>query len=149
MEDQVQEFLRTYKVRRVGRVTEYVGLSVAGIMLTFNPATIVSAHVSTPGTIFWSVSMAITGTMAAWGSITDRWLGEYAGLPLLAASMWVYGGAVILDVNHHFNWILLAFGIIVFSFGSNLIARWRDVQAIKGYAERHPDERYRGGALGQ
>jgi hypothetical protein len=144
----VQEFLRTYKVRRVGRVIEYLCLALSGVILTIFPSDLVSEAMSKPANIFWSASLAITGISCLWGSLTDRWLGEYAGLPLLGSSIAAYAASALLGTSGLHGkgfWILIAFGLLLMAFSASLYARWRDVQAIKGYAERHPDEHYRGG----
>jgi hypothetical protein len=43
--------------------------------------------------LIWEVFLIVGGISSAVGAFTDRWLGEYVGLPLLASTFGVYAAA--------------------------------------------------------
>lgn len=128
--DKGEALLNNYGVRRMARFVMYVSLMFAGGLTLFVPMTSLESEVKPWVVISWSLSLAISSTSCAWGSLTDRWIGEYVGLPLLASVFGIWALAILLAAGLS-NLPLTIFGLIIFGFTSGLVARWRDVQAIK------------------
>ncbi len=128
--DRDVSIVRRQEVRRIGRVLMYAGLVVAGIFNLLFPSTLVDGQVPPSTAVAWALGMTVTAFICFLGSITDRWLGEYSGLPLLIAILVLYSGSAWASVTFE-TMPLLAYGMFIFSFACGLFARWRDVQATK------------------
>lgn len=138
-------------VRRLGRVAMYSGLFLSGVFLIISPSELVAGEVSHIVDRAWSISMVISSLTCLAGSLTDRWFGEYAGIPLLASVIAFYGLAAMLSADIEVNWVslfwivsvpqlygsltLVAFSLLILSFSGGLWARWMDVRSIKNGAE--------------
>lgn len=124
-----------YRIRRVERICKYAGLVVAGVFLTISPAPLVRDQVSVHVQYMFSICLTISAAMCLWGSVTDRWLGEYGGIFLLTSTMWFYGGTAALawwPYREHKEALYIAgFSLILISFGFSLLARWKDVRRVK------------------
>lgn len=108
----------------------YVALILAGVLTLFVPFEAIEDQVEPLVVKSWSLGLAISSISCAWGSLTDRWIGEYVGLPLLASVFGIWAFAILIAGGLD-NLPVTVFGLIILGFASGLVARWRDVQAIK------------------
>jgi hypothetical protein len=75
----------------------------------------------------WAAWLAIGGTLAGAGAVTDRWLGEYAGLPLLSSAFGVY--AVVIASNGRLS--SAAGALALAAIAAVLFARWQDIGVLR------------------
>lgn len=108
----------------------YLGLVLSGIFATIDPSRLVTEQVPPIVPVLWAVGMALSATCCLIGSLTDMWIGEYTGIPLLGAVLGLYGVSAVLAAGPG-NLILTAYGCVVLSFAFGLGARWTDVRSIK------------------
>lgn len=123
--------------RRRWRVAGYILMGGAGLVALLNAhATTVAASTGWLAYV-WAAWLLLGGAMAAVGSATDRWLGEYAGLPLLIASLASYASVLLL--SGHLG--ALAGSLLLAGFASKLVARWQDVATVRREAQRAAKDR--------
>lgn len=132
--DRYTEFADRMNEKRQERTAMYAGLVLSGFLTGFFPSTVVTAQVNLPITYTWSACMIASASLCLYGSITDKWIGEFSGIPLLASVLTFYAGAIGFSAYDDRNLIVLAFGLILFSFALGLMARWQDVRVIKRQA---------------
>lgn len=128
-------------LRRGWRIPMYAGLVVSGVFATIDPSRLVIRQVSFVVAILWAVAMIVSALICLFGALTDRWIGEYTGLPLLASVLALYGGSALLSYSAETGFVILAYGAVVISFSFGLMARWVDVKLVKkasagGYRRR-------------
>ena len=91
----------------------------------------------------WDVlpgSEIVGGALSGFGAITDRWYGEYCGLPLLASVFGVYGiGALALARAN--QWTSLAGGFAFLAIAVLFCARWAQVGGVRRAAQNQVDVR--------
>lgn len=119
-------------IRRVGRILMYGGLVLSGLFLSFRPSRVVTDSVPSWVATAWALCMIVSALICFAGAMTDRWIGEFAGIPLLSSVMALYGLSALSVVwnSEPENLTLLAFSLILLSFSAGLLARWRDVQSL-------------------
>lgn len=87
----------------------------------------------------WALFLLVGGLLSAYGAVTDRWIGELVGLPLISSAfgVWFVVLALAFTVNGAAG--SLAFGGVAL----HLWARWQDVSTVRREAERaaHPGPR--------
>lgn len=124
--------------RRVVRVTGYAMMAAAGGVAFAIP---VSSIQATTGWLvyLWATFLLVGGLLCAGGAITDRWIGELAGLPLISSAFAVYFVVLVLARTVSGAAAGLAFGAVALF----LWARWQDVSTIRQEADRaaHPGPR--------
>lgn len=127
-----EQILSELYVRRFGRVLMYSGLVLSGVFLIIEPSQLTVEQVGKVWALAWAVGIIIGAVISLYGAIRDEWIGEFSGIPLLAAALGMYGLSALAGVDDSgvTNYVLLAFGFIVLSFTAGLCARWRDVQNI-------------------
>lgn len=128
--DQGATLLTASHIRRVGRSAMYAGLFLTGIVFSFTPSDVISDELAPVAVICWSAAMAATALVCFVGSVSGRWIGEYSGIPLLAATLAVYSVATLSQADED-SLARVAYAILLMSFASGLFARWRDVQRIR------------------
>jgi len=111
----------------------YGGLILSGIFAAIDPSRLVTEQISALMALLWAVAMSVSAAICFYGSLTDQWIGEFTGIPLLASVLALYGGSAVLSSEDE-GLVLLAYGLVVLSFAAGLIARWRDVREIKNNA---------------
>jgi hypothetical protein len=124
--------------RRVVRVVSYVMMAMAGALSFAIP---VSSIEATTGWLvyLWAAFLLLGGILSGWGAVTDRWIGELLGLPLISSAFAVYFVVLGLAFTLRGSVASLALGgIAAFAF-----ARWQDVSKIRQEADRqaHPGPR--------
>jgi hypothetical protein len=83
----------------------------------------------------WATFLLIGGGLCAWGSVTDRWFGEYTGMPLIATAFAVYAAVIALSLTVKATAAALAFGAVALF----LFDRWRDVNQVRVEATREAE----------
>lgn len=116
--------------RRYARALMYFFIAVAGVVGVKFPSGVVSEAGSSLVVFFWAVAMAFSAAVCFGGSLFDRWLGEYAGLPLLIAVLALYGVSTLqlAGADHPARY---AYGFLIISYAFGLFARWRDVNQLR------------------
>ena len=103
---------RQSRFLRVTLAGSYLSASLAGLLLYYG------------GISHWLAAfMAVGGLLAALGTVTMRWIGEYTGLPLLVPAL----AAFAIEVADHGEGSLptTANALILTSIALILTARWR------------------------
>lgn len=114
-------------------------MAVAGLASVIWPAPSVSRAAAYGLAYIWAVFLALGGSTAAVGAATDRWLGEYIGLPLLTTTFGIYGLAAATAGRV----TSIAGAAALTSIALLLAARWRDVAIVRREADRYADRRAR------
>ena len=119
-------------IRRVGRVLMYGGLVLSGLFLSLHPSRLVTASVPAWVATAWAICMIVSAGICFFGAVTDRWIGEFSGIPLLSSVMALYGLSAlsVVRTTEPENLTLFGFSLILLSFSAGLLARWRDVQSL-------------------
>jgi hypothetical protein len=124
--------------RRGVRVVSYTMMAAAGGVAFAIP---VSSIQATTGWLvyLWATFLLVGGVLCGLGALTDRWIGELAGLPLISSAFAVYFVVLVLARTAAGAAAGLAFGAVALV----LIARWQDVSQIRQEADRaaHPGPR--------
>lgn len=124
--------------QRVVRVVSYAMMAAAGATAFAIPVGSIKA--ATGGLVYlWATFLLIGGIMCGLGAVTDRWIGELAGLPLISSAWAVYFVVLVLARTVAGAAAALAFGAVALF----LWARWQDVSKIRQEADRaaHPGPR--------
>lgn len=122
-------------VKRALRIPKYSFLCAAGFILLTDPSNIVVDQVSRPVSIAWALCMSLAALICLWGTVTDKWIGEFTGLPLLGGVLAFYGFAGLLSGRERDSLTVIAFGLIVLAFGLGAIARWSELIEVKNAHE--------------
>lgn len=125
---QVPEIDYSSRSGRIARVIAYLCWIGAGAILSSHPSVLVSTGLFGIFVFAFSLFIFLGGVFSALGAITDRWIGEYVGLPLVISTMWVYGSLTL--IAQPFLWTRVAFGLILISFGFKIIPRWRYIKRL-------------------
>lgn len=124
---------------RVVRVIGYTMMAAAGAVAFAIPVSSIEAN--TGWLVYmWAAFLLVGGALASWGSITDRWIGELLGLPLISSAFGVYFVVLGLALTVRAGAASLAFGAIALV----LVARWQDVSKIRQEADRAAPARRHG-----
>jgi hypothetical protein len=142
--DKSEDLLRYYGVRRYTRAVMYLSLILSGILTLFIPFESIETEVGRTAAYAWAVSLSLSSIICAWGALTDRWIGEYVGLPLLTMVFFIHALSILITSGAEGNLPLAVYGLLIFAFTCGLSARWRDVQCIKWEADRRAEEEHRG-----
>lgn len=121
------------RYRRV-RAVMYALLVVAGVCAVIFPSKLVQDQVGGVVVFVWSACIVVSAGGAFYGAATDKWIGEYSGLPLLSISLGLYSISAILGAGLNPS-PLFAYGLVVAAFSVGLYARWLDVRDEKRRAE--------------
>ncbi|WP_431728251.1 hypothetical protein [Verrucosispora sp. TAA-831] len=117
--------------RRWSRVAGYAMMAAAGIGAALYPTPSVQ-EATGPLVYLWAGFLVLGGVLAAAGAITDRWIGEHLGLPLLCAAHGVYAVVLASALAPASVVASLALG----GFALLLAGRWRDVSVVRVEATR-------------
>lgn len=119
---------------RGARALMYGCLVFAGVCAMFFRSDLVDRQVGPVVNFIWAVCMAISSSICLYGALSDKWIGEYSGLPLLFSVLGLYGLSALFGADWNPS-PLFGYGLIVVGFSSGLIARWQDVLDAKKRAE--------------
>jgi hypothetical protein len=124
--------------RRGVRVVGYAMMAAAGAIAFAIP---VSSIQATTGWLvyLWATFLFVGGIFCTLGALTDRWLGELTGLPLISSAFAVYFVVLMLARTVSGAAAGVAFGAVALV----LWARWQDVSKVRQEADRaaHPGPR--------
>lgn len=112
---------RQSRFLRVTLAGSYLSMSLAGLLLYLSPMVAVVYG----GISHWFAAfMAVGGLLAALGTVTMRWVGEYTGLPLLVPALLAFTLEVVThgEGAQRLAW---ANALILTSIALILTARWR------------------------
>lgn len=122
---------RRMRRERLFRFFMYLGLVVSGIFATLYPSELVADQVVSVVVRFWATGMVLSAAICLYGALTDKWIGEFSGIPLLASVIAMYGLSAIFSGGEGF---VIGLGFVILSFSAGLVARWFDVRKIKRQA---------------
>lgn len=123
--------LDSHRRRRPLRVLAYSLLAVGAGVLLVDPTRSLEGQ-SLMVRWVWSAFL-LTGTLLAiYGSLRDRYLAEFFGLPLLMTALFVF--VVLLAAAHTTGSI--AFGCFLAALVVVLYSRWRDLWRLVGASSR-------------
>lgn len=123
------ELVKKMTRQRYWRVPMYLTLVMSGVFVTLDPSELVAQQAEHYITLAWAWGMIFSSLICLYGAFTDRWIGEYAGLPLLATVLFIYGLVAMLAANFD-NLILMGIGGVMVAFAFGLGARWLDVRLV-------------------
>lgn len=115
------------RLLRVLRPSAYGLMGTAGVLLLFSP--MMWQELGTIA-IFMSAFLALGGVLACIGCVTERWVGEYIGIPLLTSSFTVFGVIQSASALHVAPLAALANLAILVGVSLGLWGRWREVRAV-------------------
>lgn len=120
--------------RRWAYACGYLLMAVAGVFAGIWPSPNVSnaAAASAWLVLVWDAFLVAGGVCSSVGAVTERWLGEYVGLPLLGAVFAVYGLASFASPNR----AAFAAGAVFLGIALLIISRWLDVAYARRLARR-------------
>ena len=113
---------------RALRAVAYLLMGTAGLLLMVSP--IIRAEMGFVGWLM-ALFLLLGGALSAGGSATDRWVGEFTGLPLLASSFMVFAVISTIDSLEAAPLIAVANLSLLLAVGLGLLARWREVKAVQ------------------
>lgn len=120
--------------RRYAYALAYLLMACAGVAAAYWPAP--SVRTATGGGIspqlyVWDAFLLVGGLASGFGAVTDRWVGEYIGLPLLVAVFGVYGVSAFFTALASESPASIAGGMALSSIALLFIGRWRDLGMIR------------------
>ena len=87
---------------RYTRIIGYLMMAAGGATAFAIPAPSIQA--ATGWVVYlWAAFLLAGGSLCAYGALTDRWIGEYTGLPLISSAFGVY--AVVLVLSFYLLWL--------------------------------------------
>lgn len=107
------------------RTLAYLLMGSAGVFLLMSP---VLTDVYTTLATIMSWFLVVGGASSFWGALTERWVGEYVGLPLLASSFAVFGVISFAPSFDVYPYVALANLALLLSVSAGLMARWREAR---------------------
>lgn len=118
--------------RRLVYATGYLLMAAAGALAAIWPSPNVSSAAAAASylVLVWDAFLVVGGLCSAIGAITQRWIGEYVGLPLLASVFAVYGVAALVGGRP----FALAGGAAFLGITALFAGRWLDVAAVRRLA---------------
>lgn len=111
---------------RPARLIAYTLFGLAGLAAVLWPAP--SVRAASGWLVYvWAAWLLVGGLTSAVGTVTDRWIGEYAGLPLLVAAFGVY--ALVVGASGRLPSV--AGALVLGGLAAKLAARWQDVHCVR------------------
>lgn len=135
--------------RRWVHMVGYLLMAAAGVCAVIWPTRSVEEATNRLDALIllWAGFLLVGGLLSAYGALTDRWFGEYTGLPLLAVVFVVYGiGALTLGPSS--GWTSVAGGMVFLGVSCLLLGRWRETFLLRRAAAAQARAARREGAGG-
>ena len=114
-------------VRTIFRAGMYSMLLLAGFWGMYVPTPTLAKALGIL-TYAWAIFLIVGGLCGLVACITDRWMPELCGLPLLVSALTVYGFALFLVPP--FTATKAAIGALMLSSAFGLVARTRDLWSL-------------------
>lgn len=108
------------------RPTAYALMGVSGLLLWVSP---VWDQLGITGVVM-SGFLFFGGAFCTYGSVRERWVGEYVGIPLLASSFAVFSFLMAIPQFRVAPFIAVANFALLWSVTLTLVGRWREVHAV-------------------
>lgn len=115
------------------RTLAYALMCVSGVLLLLSPV-LTTAYTEVAEVMSWF--LLVGGLCCTIGAVTEKWWGEYVGLPLLASSFMVFGLISSSDAWGAAPYLAAANLALLFAVALGLLARWRDARAVYRLASR-------------
>ena len=111
----------------------YALMACAGVAAIYWPAPSVRSATSGVDQLLylWDAFLVAGGLLSLFGAVTDRWVGELLGLPLLAAVFAVYGLSAFLAAYASGRPMSVAGGCALTSVALILVGRWRELGVVR------------------
>lgn len=109
------------------RVVAYACIGLAGILLLSSPA--IRAELGFLGSVM-SGFMGLGGVLCLLGQVFNRWMGEYAGIPLIASAFMVFGITTFAESHAAAPIVAYANLALLTGMAASMAARWRQVRAV-------------------
>lgn len=88
----------------------------------------------------WDAFLLVGGVLSLFGAITDRWVGEYTGLPLLGAVFAIYGVAALAAAVATDRPSSYAGGFALTAIAGLIAGRWRELVVVRRTAMGRQEE---------
>lgn len=108
----------------------YLLLLFSALFSMFAPSELLLAESSTVLSKSWSGLFALAAFLCLIGSLLDRWVFEYVAIPLLGATLLMFGVALLSSAISSGTGMVIPYSMFFGAFSFGLFARWRDVQCI-------------------
>jgi hypothetical protein len=113
-------------VRRF-RTLMYILFTIAGIFAFIYPTQVIMSAVQISLAYLWAGFLVAGGLSSGYGSLRGRLAGETIGIPLLAASSAIFGGALF---GYGQTSASFSIGCVFWGLAFGLGARWLDVKNL-------------------
>lgn len=124
---------------RFTRAFAYACFVSAGGTMLLNPN---PPHlIAQPDGVIATAFLFVGSMLSLLGVLTDRWIGEYVGLPLLGTAMPVLGLLVAKTAFNAFPYGSVSILLMFLGFGWLFSSRWRSIVAIKVMAHHVADQK--------
>lgn len=110
----------------------YLFLAATGLFAIISPSKSVSEATGW-GVYLWAAFLLFGGSSGLWGTVTDKWFGEYIGLIPLMFSFLIYS-VILLALSPSLGGIAL--GCLLLAIGAAMLVRHREVSYIRRVATR-------------
>lgn len=124
---------RRARLTRRFRAAGYAALGTGGVILTV--VSLATGDVLRAW-VLWPILGALLalGSLASlFGAATNRWTGEYVGLPMVASALFAFG--VLRGMDGHWSLVGVP-AIFLCGVGVLIVARWLDVDTLRRASER-------------
>lgn len=115
----------------------YLAFTVAGTFAFIFPAQVILNSLQAVLVYAWAGFLAGGGLLALVGSLRRTWAGELVGLPLLAASSAVFGGALL---GYGQTSAAIAIGFVFLGISGSQVARWMDLLPLPKISREVDDD---------
>jgi len=112
---------------KVMRTLAYLLMGMAGVFCLLSPFLTV-VYNTLAEVMAWF--LVVGGLCAFLGSLTERWWGEYVGLPLLSSAFMVFAVLSMAGSYAEAHYLALANFALLSAVALGLMSRWREARAI-------------------
>lgn len=114
--------------KRAVRGLLYASLTLAGAVGLEYPPEALLANTGPFWAKLWAFYLIAGGLIALTSVFSDRWMGEYVALPLLASGVAFDAIAILMDTGQHP--LRTVAGVLLGTLTIALLDRWLDVKAV-------------------
>jgi predicted MFS family arabinose efflux permease len=118
VKDRLLKFMRT---------TAYLLMGVAGVFCILSPI-LTDIYTTLAEVMAWF--LVVGGFCSFVGSWTERWWGEYVGIPLLSSSFAVFAVISFAGAYGVTPYLAIANFSLLLAVSLGLLARWRDARSV-------------------
>lgn len=134
--------MRPHPRRRYAYAIGYLLMACAGIASACWPAPAVQTATDGVRALLytWDAFLVVGGLLSLFGAVTDRWVGEYTGLPLLGAVFAIYGVAATWAAVASGRPTSYAGGFALAAIAGLIAGRWRELVVVRRNATGRQEE---------